>query len=212
MGADAARLAAEFRDSEFLSWVRQRRAELERFHGPTRLGTTSEFGCEALYLIVRAARPRVLVETGVLYGASSAHLLAALEHGGQGELHSIEIGRDPREPGHDFFVPSGLRSRWDLIIGDSRRELPALLRRCATVDLFHHDSLHTFSHMTWEFETVFPHLSPSAVLSSDDVLNPPSLPGIFRRDPFSAFCARRQLTCTTFRNLGIALMGEPAGR
>jgi predicted O-methyltransferase YrrM len=206
---NAAALLAEYRSSGFREWFRGRRAALERFPGPYRHGTTGEFGCEALYLLVRAARPRVVVETGVLYGASSAHVLAALERNGAGELHSIEIGRDPGEPPHDHFVPDELQSRWRLIIGDSRRELPRLLDRCAPVDLFYHDSLHTFAHMSWEFGTALPHIGPSGLLASDDVLNPPSLAGIFSDGPFSAFCRRRRITYSTFHNLGIALPSQP---
>ncbi len=210
-GVDAAELLAEYRRSEFHEWFQERRAELDQFEGPYRFGTTGEFGCEAMYLLVRAARPRVVVDTGVLYGASSAHILAALaRNGGAGELHSIDIGRDHREPPHDFFVPPELRQRWELIIGDSCHELPPLLRRCGTVDLFHHDSLHTWEHMTWEFETAFPHLSPDGLLSSDDIQNPHSIPRIFRQNAFPAFCRRREVAFGSFHNLGVAFRG--AGR
>jgi predicted O-methyltransferase YrrM len=207
-GVDGPALAAEFAGSDFLRWFRERRAALQRFAGPMRLGTTGEFGCEALYLLVRAARPHVVVDTGVLYGASSAHILAALAQNGRGRLYSIDIGRDPREPPHEFFVPEEFRPQWELIIGDSRRELPSLLSRVPAIDMFHHDSLHTFEHMTWEFETAMPHLSPNGVLSSDDILNPPSLLGIFRQNAFPAFCQRRQVSYATFHNFGVALRGS----
>jgi len=209
---DALALLDEYRRSSFLDWFRKRRGALDRFPGPYRLGTTGEFGCEALYLLVRAARPRTIVETGVLYGASSAHILAALARNGEGELYSVELGRDSREPSHDHFVPDELRHRWKLTIGDSRRELPSLLQRRAPIDMFYHDSLHTFDHMTWEFETALPHLSPRGILSSDDVLNPPSLAGIFRDGAFPALCKDRQVFHTTFHNLGVALPAEPASR
>jgi predicted O-methyltransferase YrrM len=202
-GVDGPALAAEYTRSEFLWWFRKRRAELGRFTGPMRLGTTGAFGCEALYLLVRAARPAVVVDTGVLYGASTGHILAALARNGSGRLHSIDIGRDPREPPHEFFIRDDLRSRWELIIGDSRRELPSLLGRLPAVDLFHHDSLHTFDHMTWEFETVWPHLSPAGVISSDDILNPSSLAGIFQQNAFPAFCQRRQLSYAAFHNFAV---------
>jgi predicted O-methyltransferase YrrM len=204
-GVDARELADEYRQSDFLAWFRERRAALERFPGPYRLGTTGEFGCEALYLLVRAARPRVVVETGVLYGASSAHILAALVRNGGGELHSLEIGRDTREPPHDHFVPQDLQPHWTLIIGDSRQELPSLLKRCAPIDMFLHDSLHTFDHMTWEFQTALPHLNPAGILTSDDILNPPSLLGVFQETAFPAFCKRRQVPYATFQNLGVAI-------
>jgi predicted O-methyltransferase YrrM len=208
---DAEALLADYRKSRFFQWIREQRAALERYPGPYRHGSTGQFGCEALYLLVRAARPRTIVETGVLYGASSAHILAALACNGEGELYSIELGRDPREPPHDFFVPPELRQGWSLIIGDSRTELPSLLDRCRLIDMFYHDSLHTFDHMTWEFATAFPHLGPSGILASDDVLNPSSLLGIFREGAFSAFCRTRQVFHTTFHNLGVALPAESAG-
>lgn len=207
---DAQSLLEEYRQSSFRDWFQNRRAALERYPGPYRLGTTGEFGCEALYLLVRAARPLRVVETGVLYGASSAHILAALARNGAGELCSIELGRDPREPSHDHFVPGDLRRRWTLLIGDSRRVLPDLLERWDSIDMFYHDSLHTFDHMTWEFATALPHVTPSGVLASDDVLNPPSVTGIFREGPFPAFFGHRGVFHKTFHNLGVALPAERA--
>jgi predicted O-methyltransferase YrrM len=206
---DARELLAEYRASSFHEWFRRRRAALDRFPGPYRLGTTGQFGLEALYLLVRAARPKTVVETGVLYGASSAHILAALSRNGEGALHSVELGRDRREPSHDHFVPPDLQPLWRLVIGDSRRELPALLDRCGPVDLFYHDSLHTFKHMTWEFGAALPSLSRAGILASDDVLNPPSLAGIFRDGPFPTFCRQRRIFHATFHNLGLALPAEP---
>lgn len=207
-GVDGSRLMQEYARSKFHKWFRARRAALERFKGPFRFGSTGRFGCEALYLLVRAMRPRIVVDTGVLYGASSAHILAALAHNGGGELHSIDIGRDPREPPHDYLVPPELLARWELIIGDSRRELPPLLQRCGSIDLFHHDSLHTWAHMTWEYQTAFRFLGRAGVLSSDDVLAPLSLPRIFRQNAFPAFCRRRHIPFATFQNLGVAFPGS----
>jgi predicted O-methyltransferase YrrM len=209
-GVDAYALLDEYRTSPFLEWFRSRRASLARYPGPYRLGTTGEFGCEALYLLVRAALPRTVVETGVLYGASSAHILAALARNGAGALYSVELGRDPREPSHDHFVPGELRRRWRLIIGDSRQVLPALLDGFASIDMFYHDSLHTYAHMTWEFATALPYLSRSGILATDDVRNPPSVSGIFREAPFQAFCGGRGFFHTAFHNLGVALPASAA--
>ena len=108
---------------------------------------------------MRASRPEVAVDTGVLYGASTAHILAAMADNGTGELHSIDIGRDRREPPHDFFIPAHLQPRWELTIGDSRDELPRVLQRCGNIDLFYHDSLHTWEHMLWEYGTALPYLT-----------------------------------------------------
>jgi predicted O-methyltransferase YrrM len=203
-GVDGEALRAEYRQSAFREWFQRRREELARHPGPYRHGTTGHFGCESLYLLVRAARPRIVVETGVLYGASSAHLLAALARNGDGTLYSLEIGRRPEEPAHEYFVPDEVRERWRLSIGDSRWGLPAVMERTAPVDMFYHDSLHTYDHMIWEFGTALPYLAPGGLLASDDVLNPTSVAGIFRPGPFHFFCDDRHLPFATFQNLGLA--------
>jgi predicted O-methyltransferase YrrM len=208
-GADGPALADEYLRYPFRQWFEERRASLEQFRGPYRHGTTGRFGCEALYLLVRAARPQVVVDTGVLYGGSSSHILAALEQNGAGTLHSIELGRDRREPPHDYFVPADLRQRWTLTIGDSRRELPALLDRLGTIDMFHHDSLHTWDHMTWEFETAYPHLRPDGLLASDDIHGAATLRELLRENAFPAFCRRHGVQYASFFNLGV---GSAAGR
>jgi predicted O-methyltransferase YrrM len=206
-GADAAALTAEYRRSDFRRWFAARRRALGEFPGPQRLGTSGDLSLEALYLVVRAARPRVVVETGVLYGASSAHILAALACNGQGELYSIDLPHHRREPPHDFLVPQELGGRWTLTLGDSRRELRALLRRLSAIDLFYHDSSHTFQHMTWEYRTALPHLAPQGILSSHDVRIAHSLRRVFGRNAFPTFCDRHRLRWWTFQNSGFALRG-----
>jgi predicted O-methyltransferase YrrM len=207
-GVDGPALADEYLRSPFRLWSEQRRAALDQFRGPYRHGTTGRFGCEALYLLVRAARPQVVVDTGVPYGGSSSHILAALERNGAGALYSIELGRDQREPPHDYFVPADLRRRWSLILGDSRRELPALLSRLGTIDMFHHDSLHTWDHMTWEFETAYPHVRPDGVLTSDDILGAATLREVLWENAFPAFCRRHGVQYESFFNLGVGSAGS----
>ena len=80
-----------------------------------------------------------------------------------------------------------------------------MLSRLDGIDMFHHDSLHTWEHMTWEYETALPCLRQGGVLSSDDVLNPPSLTGIFQPNAFPVFCRAKGLSFSTFHNLGVAL-------
>jgi hypothetical protein len=58
---------------------------------------------------------------------------------------------------------------WTLQRGASRRHLPELLERLGGIDLFIHDSLHTYANMTWEFQAVWPYLRAGGVLISDDV-------------------------------------------
>jgi predicted O-methyltransferase YrrM len=139
--------------------------------------TTSLDDCITIYVLVRLWRPQVMVETGVFYGAMSAMILHAMERNGTGRLYSIDLpleadGLKPSLRGG--LVPESLRSRWTLILGDSRDELPRLLGGLGSIDAFNHDSLHTTRHMTWEYETAWPFLRPGGLLSSHDTLLTPS--------------------------------------
>jgi predicted O-methyltransferase YrrM len=134
------------------------------------------------YVAVRLLRPGAVVETGCFSGWDTAVILQALAHNGHGHLYSIDRPlqpgqRDPSLPGGGlpqglapgFLVPPVFYRRWTLILGDARDELPPLLRRLGTVDMFFHDSDHRYAHMMWEYTTVWPHLAAGGLLVSDDI-------------------------------------------
>jgi predicted O-methyltransferase YrrM len=186
-------------------WMERRMAQLNDFPGPYRLGATPAFDCETIYMLVRALQPDIVVETGVCYGASSAYILHALADNRRGVLYSIDLGNRPDEPPSDYFVPRHLMDRWHLIIGDVKQKLPRLLADLGRIDMFHHDSLHTYGHMMWEYGTAFPHVKGDGVLSSHDVRTIVDLGRPFRANPFSVFCERNRLRSVTSRNVGIAM-------
>jgi hypothetical protein len=139
-----------------------------------------------LYGITRALRPEITIETGVAAGVSNSFINAALIENGRGILYSIEL--PPADSGgrlHDdggqfdwprygvgWAVPPTIReaigNRNQLILEDVRTALPKLLQTIRNTDLFFHDDLHTPDHMKWEYDLVWPHLSPGGVLLSDD--------------------------------------------
>src|SRR5215472_12838381 len=128
-------------------------APFESFHnGDSRLAGL-------LYAICRIMKPTTVVETGTCYGVSSAFILKALQLNGAGELRSVDL--PPLGNSADRFVgwliPAELRSRWTLHRGTSRRVLPPMLRTLGKVDLFLHDSLHTYSNILMECEVVTSH-------------------------------------------------------
>jgi predicted O-methyltransferase YrrM len=143
---------------------------------------------QALYALARVVTPAAIVETGVANGVSSTFWLAALAANRSGALYSIDYPRvegdrlDPAEfPGRDLHgsfltagtrsgwaVPAELRDRWALVLGPSQRELPALLAHLGGIDVFLHDSLHTYDHMSFEFETAWGALRPGGVLLADN--------------------------------------------
>jgi predicted O-methyltransferase YrrM len=123
------------------------------------------------YLVCRLLEPAVVVETGVAYGVSSAFILKALEENGRGVLHSVDLP-PLRQRYNEFWgiaVNEALRPRWSIHRGSSERVLPGLLEEVGAVDLFLHDSLHTYRNMRREFEAVWPRLRTGGVILADDV-------------------------------------------
>jgi predicted O-methyltransferase YrrM len=123
------------------------------------------------YLMCRLLEPDVVIETGVAYGVSSAFVLRALQENGRGVLYSVDLPplRQEYERFWGIAVDGSLRSRWRLHRGASGRVLPRLLDELETVDLFVHDSLHTYQNMRREFDLVWPRLRAGGVLIADDV-------------------------------------------
>lgn len=123
------------------------------------------------YILTRATTPNTVVETGVAYGVTSAFVLKALSVNRAGQLHSVDL--PPLGANADKYVgtliPRELKERWRLHRGPSKRVLPPLLNNLESVDIFVHDSLHTYRTMLWEFETVQPFLKSGAIVVADDV-------------------------------------------
>jgi predicted O-methyltransferase YrrM len=206
--ADPEKLLRELASSEFAAWTKARREALANFPGPYRFASMSEWDCEALYFLTRALKPRIAVETGVCYGASTSYILEALARNGAGTLYSIDLGNAADEPPSDFFVHPSHKKSWNLIIGDSKAQLPRLLARLGKIDLFHHDSLHTYEHMMWEYETALRHMDITGAISSDDVTMVLKATRPFQRSPFVEFSERHHRMWRTVGNLGVAVDGS----
>lgn len=122
---------------------------------------------KTLFVLLRAIRPALCVETGTGVGASASVILSVLEEAGHGKLYSLDLERRgvgvriPQEYSYRFeqrFQTNGIPA------------LPRLLDELGTIDLFLHDSLHTVGHMTWEYETAWPYLRSGGCLCSHDVI------------------------------------------
>jgi predicted O-methyltransferase YrrM len=145
-----------------------------------------------LYVFVRAVRPEKFVETGVAAGFSSAFLLAALRRNQTGRLYSIDIGDAPGKTkethfGVGWLVPPYLRDRWDLRIGRSQELLEPLLNEVGPVDVFLHDSLHSYDHMKFEFNTAWPHVRPGGYFLAHDVQMTPAWAELCRAHGMAEF-------------------------
>jgi predicted O-methyltransferase YrrM len=123
------------------------------------------------YLVVRMIRPASVVETGVCYGVTSSYLLAAMNKNNYGRLYSIDLP-PLGSHGDDYvgwLVPNELKDRWTLRRGTSERLLAPLVKELGNLDLFIHDSLHTFKNMKEEFEISWSALNSRGFLISDDI-------------------------------------------
>jgi cephalosporin hydroxylase len=141
-------------------------------YAPFRLSHGADFTLARMcYTVVRALKPNIVVETGVAYGVTSAFILKAMELNNKGILHSIDL--PPLGRAADDFVgsliPDSLRHRWNLHRGVSRRALPRLLQQIGQVDVFIHDSLHTYQNMRYELNAITPRLSKPSVVIADDI-------------------------------------------
>jgi predicted O-methyltransferase YrrM len=151
--------------------VWQRERELPPNAPFTRLHNGDALLGRLCYAVARSLRPSVVAETGVCYGVTSAYLLAALEANNEGHLYSIDLP-PLGENGDDYvgwLVPQELRHRWTLQRGTSGRLLGPLVAGLGSLDLFVHDSQHTYKNMKEEFATAWPALRGGGVLISDDV-------------------------------------------
>lgn len=161
---------------------RTHHAPLLMYSGGETIGTQNEF----LYLLVRHFRPRIIVETGVAAGFSTAYILQGLQDNEEGTLHSVDLPtRNPagrinldgvREAVHvdsgdatGEVIPKELRNRWRLHLGESSSVLPRLMTDLSAIDMFWHDSEHSYANMTMEYRVAWPRLVPGGFLLSDDI-------------------------------------------
>lgn len=192
----------EYDDLDWFHDAYARRTEAVHAAGVAR-GTTHWRDGKTLYVVCRAVRPAVVVETGVRFGSFDAHVLAALHRNGRGHLHALDLPEGPPGPfAYGHLIPDRCRDRWTLHEGDARDLLPAVLDRVGPVDLFLHDSDHRREHMRFEFETAAAHLRTGGVLAGHDV----RLSSLF-----DAFAASRGLSSTVVCDTGVARRPDPAG-
>jgi len=154
--------------------------------------------CSFLYVICRVIRPKIVVETGTGNGFSSSYILQALEDNGCGELHSIDLHyRDgvsvPIGKELGWVIPERLRHRFHLMLGESFKLLSPLLRDVGFIDIFLHDSRHTYRTMMKEYETAWPHLQEAGLLLSHDVED---------SDAFLDFCDKMRSSPIIVGNVG----------
>ena len=158
------RFAAEIRASNFMSDMIRRRDA----YGSE--GAMGAIDCATLYGLTRWLRPTVVVESGGYVGMSSAFILKALADEGlvTAKLHSIELSQECEQ---GALIPEELRSVSSSFV-PMRGRIEDFLKRNelpSSIDMFLHDSSHSYRHMLWEFHQFWPRLRDGGLLVSHDV-------------------------------------------
>lgn len=170
------------------------KAAEERVHLLKPSSGRGEMGREAetLYVLVRLIKPDIVMETGVGAGISSTYILRAMELNGKGKLYSIDL---PDQTGlSGWAVPDELRSRWSLYQGSSIDLLSTVLNETGPIDIFLHDSDHSYEHMMFEFRTIWPYLKKNGIFLAHDV---------GRNDALFDFCRKTGISWTKVRTFPV---------
>lgn len=178
--AEIANILSEFyKDEKFRTEFSQKMNEYELENNP--YGGDVRFHSLTLYVLVRILEPEIMIETGVANGKSSSLILCAMEQNQKGRLISIDL---PNQPGKilpdggktntgnrnvGWLVPDYLKKRWDLLLGDSKEMLPEILINIDKVDMFLHDSLHTYEHVKFELNTILPKMGKKSLILCDNI-------------------------------------------
>ena len=173
--------------TEYYNELEKSKFLLDKFSNKKDLGQIRSPGW--IYSLCRIMNPRIVVETGVASGLSSAYILKALEDNGTGRLISIDMpnfeqkliqesneystkspeGNIPQGKNLGWLVPNDLRNRWTLKIGLVKNILVPILDELGKIDIFFHDSEHTYENMMYEFRNAWSHIRKGGLLLSDDV-------------------------------------------
>lgn len=142
-----------------------------------------------LYWLIRTLRPRTIVETGICNGFSAGvTTLALAQNGNDGELIGVGLAEifDPDDPkwtegGRVFgevvvgeqrlgwMIPDRYQHWAKLYEGDARILLPEVVAKLDTIDLFFHNSDHSYDHMMFEFVEAKRKLSQNAIVVADNI-------------------------------------------
>jgi len=158
------------------------------------------------YALIRETRPSCIVETGTSIGSNTALLLSALAANDMGEVISIDI---PSRAGTltmdstlpleaiGALIPAEFRGRWRYLAGDAKVLLPRVLIE-NDVDIFIHDSLHTRTHMSFEYSVARALMRPNTVIATDDAMwNSAWLEFVHTHRLVSLSCNRNPNLCAT---------------
>jgi predicted O-methyltransferase YrrM len=122
----------------------------------------------SMYSVIRERKPNVVIETGMGSGVSTTSILSAMKK--HGRLISIDpgipYGKGDREVG--FLIPSNLKSNLEHIKGTSTERLVGVLDSLTRLDVFFHDSDHSYQNVMFELNSVWPKIRKNPLILIDN--------------------------------------------
>jgi hypothetical protein len=158
------------------------------------------------YALVRAMKPRIVVETGVDKGLGAVVLCAAL-------LRNRSAGHAGRYFGTDLNPEAGYllcgeyRSVGEILYGDSLESLQSMRE---PIDLFINDSDHSAAYEAAEYEAVLPLLAPGGIILGDNAHVTPELLDFSTRHGRSFLFWKEEPAAHWYPGGGIGLSFTPA--
>ena len=126
----------------------------------------------AWYCLVRKNKPKIIVETGTSMGWSSFMILSAISRNSIGHLYSFDLNDSENVKnygGVGYLVSEPLKKNWTLTIGDTKEKLEPVLKKLNQIDMFIHDSEHSYETMMYEYTAAWKYLKKGGILGSDDI-------------------------------------------
>lgn len=138
----------------------------------TILAYPSEFAIESntrllLYALTRIVKPRIFLECGVADGHSTFFILNALLQNGHGHLYSVDVNANVGS-----LLSESEKKLWSLKILNRkkpRQDFKIFVDSLLSIDLFLHDSDHSYGWQLFEYSCVAPKLGSTGIFISDDI-------------------------------------------
>lgn len=148
--------------------------------------------------VIRKYRPKIMIETGVESGYSTEHYLKAMDDVGVGHLYSC----DPSPSGFYEAYPI-IHHRFTFMKEKSFDACPKIFAKHGLIDLFLHDSDHSWECQTWEYHWAWHHVRSGGIIASDDTMWGTTLPwgvGSLVHGAWQAFCRYYGVSATKINN------------
>jgi predicted O-methyltransferase YrrM len=120
---------------------------------------------ELIRELIKLIRPKCVVETGVANGFSTRQILESFKEFELYDSRLFSFDIDPKV----FTVELERNPQFNKVIIDSASSFLSAMHKIGSVDLFYHDSDHSYENQLLEYDAAWRLLSNDGVLISDDI-------------------------------------------